>query len=156
MDYEIRRITAGADDVVYSHLSQIDKECVGAEGWSEGSFRSECEKDCGIVLAAYSGGDIVGLLSGYFASGEGDITSVAVSRDHRRKGIADRLLEEFETLLPADTESIFLEVRQSNQPAVSLYEKHGYKRLSVRKRFYSDPTEDAIVMQKRLTDNNTI
>ena len=156
MDYEIRRITAGADNAVYSRLSQIDKECVGAEGWSEGSFRSECEKDCGIVLAAYSGGDIAGLLSGYFASGEGDITSVAVSRDHRRKGIADRLLEEFETLLPADTESIFLEVRQSNQPAVSLYEKHGYKRISVRKRFYSDPTEDAIVMQKRLTDNNTI
>lgn len=152
MDYEIRRITADADDAVYSRLSQLDKECVGAEGWSEGSFRSECEKTCGIVLAAFSGSDIVGLLSGYFASGEGDITSVAVSPAHRRKGIADRLMAEFEALLPEDTESIFLEVRQSNSGAAALYEKHGFKRISVRKRFYTDPTEDAIVMQKCLTD----
>ena len=44
----------------------------------------------------------------------------------------------------------FLEVRQSNTPAISLYEKMGYKAIGTRKRFYEKPVEDAIVMSKIL------
>ena len=56
----------------------------------------------------------------------------------------------FELQIPHDTEEIFLEVRESYTPAIKLYEKCGFERLSVRKNFYSNPTENAIVMRKRM------
>ena len=123
---------------------------MGADGWSEASFRSECAKDNGIVLAAFEDGGLAGLLSGYTAAGEADITSVAVAPAYRRMGIARQLISDFEAMLPEDTESIFLEVRASNSGAIALYKGCGYEQLSVRRRFYSNPEEDALVMTKKL------
>ncbi|MBO4877184.1 MAG: ribosomal protein S18-alanine N-acetyltransferase [Ruminococcus sp.] len=147
---EYRRITAGEPEKIYIALSALDKACVGADGWSEASFRSECGKDNGIVLAAFEDGELAGLLSGYTAVGEADITSVAVAPAYRRMGIARELVERFEAMLPEDTESIFLEVRVSNAGAIALYRKCGFDELSVRSRFYSSPEEDALVMKKEL------
>ena len=62
---EYRRINAGEDNDVYEALSVLDKACVGADGWSAESFRSECAKENGIVLAAFEDGVLAGLLSGY-------------------------------------------------------------------------------------------
>lgn len=148
--YSFRRITSGCAPGIYEELSALDKICVGAEGWSAGSFQSETEKDNGIVIGAYAGERLSGLICGYFAGDEGDITSVAVDPEHRRKGIGRRLIELFLRELPENTESVFLEVRSSNAGAVSLYEKCGFVRLSIRKNFYNDPAEDALVMKKRL------
>lgn len=148
--YSFRRLTSDCEPEIYEELSALDRMCVGAEGWSAGAFRSETEKENGIVIGAYAGGRLSGLICGYFAGDEGDITSVAVDPEHRRKGIAIRLIELFIRELPENTESVFLEVRSSNAGAVSLYEKCGFERLSVRKNFYNDPAEDAIVMVKYL------
>lgn len=137
-------------DDIFEQLSALDKLCVGADGWSADSFRSEAEKDTGHILYITDSGKIIALLSGYHAVGEGDITSVAVHPDYRRKGLAKKLIEKFENSLPEDTESIFLEVRESNCGAIALYEKCGFETLSVRKNFYSQPRENAVVMQKKL------
>lgn len=137
-------------DDIFEQLSALDKLCVGADGWSADSFRSEAEKDTGHILYITDSGKVIALLSGYHAVGEGDITSVAVHPDYRRKGLAKKLIEKFENSLPEDTESIFLEVRESNCGAIALYEKCGFERLSVRKNFYSQPRENAVVMQKKL------
>lgn len=135
---------------LFEKLSALDKFCVGAEGWSAGSFRSEAEKENGIVLYAEDeiSGMIAALLSGYHAVGEGDITSAASAPEYRRIGLATRLIERFEELLPEYAENIFLEVRESNAAAVALYEKCGFTKLSLRKNFYTDPNENAIVMMK--------
>lgn len=137
-------------DDIFEQLSALDKLCVGTDGWSADSFRSEAEKDTGHILYITDSGNVIALLSGYHAVGEGDITSVAVHPDYRRKGLAKKLIEKFENSLPEDTESIFLEVRESNCGAIALYEKCGFERLSVRKNFYSQPRENAVVMQKKL------
>ena len=137
-------------DDIFEQLSALDKLCVGADGWSADSFRSEAEKDTGHILYITDSGKVIALLSGYHAVGEGDITSVAVHPDYRRKGLAKKLIEKFENSLPEDTENIFLEVRESNCGAIALYEKCGFERLSVRKNFYSQPRENAVVMQKKL------
>lgn len=137
-------------DDIFEQLSALDKLCVGADGWSADSFRSEAEKNTGHILYITDSGKVIALLSGYHAVGEGDITSVAVHPDYRRKGLAKKLIEKFENSLPEDTESIFLEVRESNCEAIALYEKCGFERLSVRKNFYSQPRENAVVMQKKL------
>lgn len=147
---EMMRVTAGADIEIFEKLSGLDKKCVGNEGWSAESFISEVRKDNGIVLCFTDGNNIIALLSGYFAEGEGDITSVAVDENFRRMGLANKLITEFIGNLPENTENIFLEVRENNTPAINLYKKCGFEKLSVRKNFYSNPCENAIVMVKNL------
>lgn len=149
---EILRCSAGEDKDIFRQLSELDRLCVGAEGWSEESFRSEAEKENGFVLYILAEDRVAALLSGYCAAGEADITSVAAAPEHRRKGFAKALLKRFEELLPDDTESIFLEVRESNNAAISLYEKCGFEKLALRRNFYVQPRENAVVMQKKLKE----
>jgi ribosomal-protein-alanine N-acetyltransferase len=84
-----------------------------------------------------------------FETAETDI--VAVDENYRRKGLGTKLLTELETQAKArGAERMLLEVRVSNEPAKSLYQKQGYKEVTVRKRYYPDG-EDALIMQKNLT-----
>lgn len=145
---ELIRITSGAGTEIFEKLSALDRKCVSNEGWSADSFRSEVQKDNGIVLCFVDGDNIIALLSGYFAEGEGDITSVAVDENFRRMGLAKKLITEFIKILPENTENIFLEVRENNVPAINLYKKCGFEKLSIRKNFYSNPAENAVVMVK--------
>lgn len=147
-DLTVELLTKNSPDYIFQKLSELDILCVGSDGWSENSFRSEVEKDNGIVLYISSGNRVIALISGYYAVGEGDITSVAVHPDHRRKGLAQKLICEFEKKLPKLTENIFLEVRKSNAAATELYKKCGFEPLSVRKNFYVKPLENAVVMRK--------
>ncbi|MBR3900424.1 MAG: ribosomal protein S18-alanine N-acetyltransferase [Ruminococcus sp.] len=147
---EIIRADKNTQKQIFESLSAIDKLCVGAEGWSAESFESEAAKDNGIVLYTVENGNITGLICGFFAADEAEITSVAVSPEHRRKGIAAALMEEYFRTLPDVVESIFLEVRESNSAAIGLYQKFGFQKISLRKNFYSFPDENAVVMQKLL------
>ncbi len=147
---ELLKVSADSNSQIFDGLSALDKKCVGSDGWSAESFKSEVIKDNGVVLCFLDDTHVIALLSGYFAEGEGDITSVAVEPDFRIKGLAQQLITEFEKILPYNTENIFLEVRESNTPAISLYRKCGFERLSVRKNFYISPRENAIVMVKKL------
>lgn len=149
---ELLKVSADTDRRIFDELSTLDKKCVGCDGWSAESFESEIRKSNGIVLCFLDNTHVIALLSGYFAEGEGDITSVAVEPDFRRKGLAQNLIKEFERILPDNTENIFLEVRESNNSAISLYEKCGFERLSVRKNFYINPRENAVVMIKNYSD----
>ncbi len=80
-----------------------------------------------------------------------DLLRVAVDPDERRHGVGAELLE-FMLKDCADraVENIFLEVRESNFPAISLYKKYGFVEISRRKKYYTSPVEDGIVMQKKL------
>lgn len=147
---EIIRADKNTDEQIFSTLSVLDKLCVGSDGWSAESFKSEAEKDNGVVLYAVENGEISGLICGFHAADEAEITSVAVSPKHRRNGIAGQLMKAYLTALPEITNSIFLEVRESNSPAIGLYKKFGFKKISIRKNFYSFPDENAVVMQKIL------
>lgn len=144
---EIFRADKNSSESLFNRLSALDKQCVGNDGWSAESFKSEAEKDNGIMLYAVENEVVTGLICGYFAADEADITSVAVAPEYRRRGIAARLMEEFLGTLPDITECIFLEVRESNSAAIGLYEKFGFEKLSIRKNFYSFPDENAVVMQ---------
>lgn len=147
-NYNIYRVCGDDSPRIFESLAALEKITVGEEGWSAESFRSEAEKDNGYVLCIFCEDCVAALLTGYYAAGEGDITNVAVAPEHRRKGLAQRLIAEFERLLPDDSENIFLEVRESNTPAIELYKKCGFEKLSIRKNFYANPCENAIVMMK--------
>lgn len=154
----VKRADKNSAHELFERLSALDRLCIGAEGWSSDSFRAEAEKENGIVLYAEddSSFEIAALLSGYYAAGEGDITSVATAPEYRRMGLAERLIRHFAELLPEDAENVFLEVRESNAAAAALYEKCGFTRLSLRKNFYTDPDENALVMMKTLLHGGKI
>ena len=136
----------------FEDMSALDKLCVGAEGWSANSFREQAEASGGIVLAAFVGDRLAGLIAGFTASDTGEILTVSVSPEYRRQGIARKLMEAFLELVPDEVENIALEVRSSNVPAIALYKSFGFEKAGVRNRFYSDPVEDAYVMVCKLQD----
>jgi len=149
IDVKIKRAGENTVQDVFDALAELEKLAIGAgEGWSAESFRSEAGKNNGFVLYIQSGDRTAALLTGYYAAGEGDITNIAVHPDFRRKGLAQALIVEFEKLLPDDAHEIFLEVRESNEPAENLYKKCGFEQISLRKNFYVNPRENAIVMKK--------
>lgn len=147
---EIIRADINTNNQIFESLSALDKLCVGADGWSAESFKSEAARDNGIVLYTVENGDVAGLICGFWAADEAEITSVAVAPEHRRKSIAASLMEGYFSALPEDVKSIFLEVRESNSAAIGLYQKFGFQKISIRKNFYSFPDENAVVMQKLL------
>lgn len=142
------RADKNTPDYIFEELENLEKICI-SDGWSAESFRSEALKDNGIVLYIQENDKkISAFITAYTALGEADITNVAVSPEYRRKGYAFYLISELEKIIPEDTENIFLEVRESNQNAINLYLKSGFEKISLRKRFYSNPVENAVIMKK--------
>jgi [ribosomal protein S18]-alanine N-acetyltransferase len=89
---------------------------------------------------------IRGFLVGRVLEGEWEIENIAIVGQARRRGLGTRLVGEFLDLARAQgAEAVFLEVRESNQAARSLYEKWGFLEGGRRPRYYRDPEEDAIV-----------
>lgn len=150
--FVIMRADSSSSAELFSALEELEKQSF-SDGWSAESFRSETVKENGCVLYICNGAEVAGLLTGYFCVGEGDITNVAVAEKYRRKGLAKRLISEFIRLLPNDTENVFLEVREYNTSAILLYKSCGFEKISVRKNFYSNPRENAIVMSRKVEVN---
>ena len=121
--------------------------CFGSSAWSEDSIRSQLEKTDSSCYTALDGGRIIGYLAFEQIVDEGSIIEIAVHPDRRRRGTAKSLIEAAVSCSSGLGE-IFLEVRKSNYPAVSLYEGLGFDRIAVRKNYYADPEEDAVIMKK--------
>lgn len=151
-DFKVVRADSSSSDEIFQMLSELEAQTI-PDGWSANSFRSEVEKDNGFVLYIRQNDKIIALLSAYTAADEADITNVAVDINMRRLGLARLLLSEFELLLSDEITQIFLEVRTSNEPAINLYKSCGFEQIAVRKRFYSNPVEDAVIMKKKVGDS---
>ncbi len=131
-----------------SQIARIEAECFSLP-WSETSLRQELENENAHFLTALLGGEVVGYIGAIEICGEADITNVAVDTRYRRSGIGEKLLKSAESgAIERKCESITLEVRISNEAAISLYEKSGYEKVGIRKGFYEKPTEDALLMTK--------
>lgn len=115
--------------------------------WSERSFRNELNHEHGIFLVAIANGSVVGYGGIWLVVDEAHVTNVAVSPEHRRQGIGRRLMVELlERAKTAGMTCSTLEVRVSNEPAIKLYEDLGYLRTALRRNYYPDNREDAVVM----------
>ena len=75
-----------------------------------------------------------------------EILAIATIEEYRNKGFAQELLDKIKT------KDIFLEVRESNKKAINFYKKNNFKQISIRKGYYSDPTEDAIIMKMEVNN----
>ncbi len=118
-----------------------------AEPWSADSFSSELKKPNSAVFCAVYDDKICGVACIENQFGDGYLHNISVSPDFRRQGIGERLMNECtEFIKTSGAEKIFLEVRVSNVSAIKMYEKTGFKTVSTRKGFYSNPNEDAYSM----------
>lgn len=133
------------------HIDQIailEKQCFSTP-WSSESLRQELDVDNAVFLVALYDNNVVGYVGMHNNLGEGYITNVAVDEHYRRKSIGQHLISAlFDYAADNNMQFISLEVRVSNNPAISLYEKLGFEKLGIRKRFYSHPTEDALIMTR--------
>lgn len=147
MMQKIKICKVSAEDMaLLKACAELDRLCLPEEIWSLESFRTEAEKSSGYVLAAVDNHqDVVGFLTASCILDTADLTNIAVAPAYRRQGIADMLLNDL--LSRIGKAAVFLEVRQSNQGAITFYEKHQFRQIGIRKNFYQNPDEHAILMQ---------
>jgi ribosomal-protein-alanine N-acetyltransferase len=135
-------------------MMQLDRQSPTAAHWTDEQYRQafQSEGPPRLLLVAESSLDIFGFLVARHLPSEWELENIVVAPTSRRKGLGKRLLD---TLLSAvretNSSAIFLEVRESNAAARTLYEKASFEPTGRRKSYYTDPTEDAVLY--RLTLN---
>lgn len=138
--------TAGRDDI--DVLVNISQKSV-VPPWSAGNFADAIQSNLCKVVVGESDGTVCGYIVCYHAADEGEIPQVAVAESFRRKGIASSMMEMlFDKLRDDGICRLFLEVRERNAVAIKLYERMGFLSVGVRKDFYTNPKEDAVIMMR--------
>lgn len=134
-----------------SHVKQVaelEKICF-SDPWSENSVASELNNPLSVWLVAEENGIVCGYVGSQTVLDETDMMNIAVHPDFRRKGIAAALIAELVRLLKERGSRILrLEVREFNAPAISLYETMGFTQLGLRKNYYRNPKENALILGK--------
>lgn len=136
-------------------IAKLEKACF-SEPWSENAILESFSAGTKFFVALENG-SVLGYVGISCILDEGYINNIAVFPEHRRKGVGKALIKRLFGLARDEKLSfISLEVRESNQSAISLYEKFGFKLEGKRKQFYSNPKEDAYIMTKRFENNEDI
>ena len=131
-------------------VAALEKLCF-ADPWSEKSIASELQNPLALWLVAVEDDVVCGYIGSQSVMGESDMMNVAVNPDFRRKGIGEALVIALSEALKAlGNTGLTLEVRISNAPAISLYEKLGFFQVGLRKNYYRNPREDALILRKML------
>lgn len=129
---------------------ELSKTCFSMP-WSLDSLTKELTNPVAQYQVAEIGNQIIGYGGLWCVMDEGEITNIAVANAYRQRGIGQAILQ---ALLSVAKENnlkvIYLEVRTSNSAAIKLYEKAGFKCVGIRKHYYSQPVEDAVIMSYEL------
>jgi [ribosomal protein S18]-alanine N-acetyltransferase len=115
--------------------------------WSRSMFASEIAKPTSICLGAFEGDDLVGYVVNSRYVDAWHVMNVAVDPDRHRRGVATALLEHlFDLTRDDERRGYTLEVRVSNEGAIRLYERLGFEPRGIRRGYYTDNREDALIM----------
>jgi ribosomal-protein-alanine N-acetyltransferase len=128
--------------------------------WPAGAFEQELSLPQASLWLAFEGpedrpgAEPLAYADFWVVEDEISLLNIAVHPDHRRRGLGSELLRLVERVgAERGGEQVFLEVRASNQAAITLYRSHGYVQVGIRKGYYSGDGEDAIVMRRVLGGN---
>ena len=133
-----------------SAVAELEKLCFSAP-WSERSIASELTNEYSLWLVEERDGVAVAYVGSQSCPPEADVMNVAVAPAFRRQGIGEGLMVALmDTLRDKGMESLTLEVRASNSPAIALYDRLGFTEVGRRPNYYTDPGEDALIMRKEL------
>ncbi|MGB9791461.1 MAG: ribosomal protein S18-alanine N-acetyltransferase [Thermacetogeniaceae bacterium] len=127
------------------------ENCSFPTPWSQQAFLNELKNKFAVYFVAVHEGKLVGYAGMWLFSGEAHVTTIAVHPDFRRRGLGKMLMK---TLIAYATErgadTMVLEVRPSNIPAINLYKSLGFRNIGWRKNYYIETREDALVMMCNL------
>ena len=136
------------------HVPQIallERECF-ADPWSQQSIASELHNPLSLWLVAQEEQTLLGYVGSQTCQDETDMMNIAVSPASRRQGVARALIEALVSALrQRGSKQLTLEVRASNGPARQLYESLGFLQVGLRKNYYRNPKEDALILRKEWT-----
>lgn len=114
--------------------------------WSEAIYRRELMNPQSVGFAAVADGRVVGMIHCNYVLDELTLNTLAVAPEYRRKGLARRLWAAVREMMAGICTVCYLEVRESNLPAQTLYRSLGFAQNGYRPRYYSDPEEAAVLM----------
>lgn len=131
-------------------IAGLEKE-IFPDPWSEKSLAETLKQPQAVIFGVWEDGMLAGYVILYYAMDEGEIARIAVKDSFRRRGAARAMLLKLEEFCrESGVDRLFLDVREGNSPAIALYEGYGFKKDGIRKRFYVNPTEDAILMSYKI------
>ncbi|MBQ3528848.1 MAG: ribosomal protein S18-alanine N-acetyltransferase [Clostridia bacterium] len=151
-NFQKRGIALGLCEEEDCHeLFLCERECFPGDYWSENTFLENMKNPaCRMVcLCDMQVPKIISYSVFYTVGDEADLANIAVLPERRKEGIGGALLDEILGIAFSDGAfRIFLEVRESNEAAIGLYRSRGFAEIGKRKRYYRNPTEDAVLMMK--------
>ena len=122
-----------------------------SDPWSEKSVMETVQQKQSVCFAAEKAGHLLGYLLAYHAADEAEIARIAVQKEARRQGAAGKLMQALEHYCEEHKmEKLLLDVRESNEAARSFYTKNGFVEDGIRQGFYTNPSEDAVLMSRQL------
>lgn len=134
------------DDV--DSVVALEAMAYGEHHWSKESFYNELSNDLAKYFSVFNENDeLIAYCGSWHILEEAHITNIAVSPHYRRMHIGEALLKTvIDECYRNMVKYVTLEVRAGNKPAIALYEKYGFKSLGLRKGYYQDNNEDALIM----------
>lgn len=135
----------GPEDI--SGISKIEERCF-SDPWSQESVRDGLESslDTWLVLKEKEG--VLGYCVFRIIAGEGELLRIAVSPEFQGRGLSKKLMDQMvEYSRKKKAETMFLEVRESNEKARNLYRSYGFSEEGIRKDYYRNPVENAVIMK---------
>ena len=141
----IRKLTI--DDVNYiEQIFNLEKEIFKNSAFNKSYMETLIKGDNSFIYTYITDNKVCGYLMVLDSIDVYEILAIATIEEYRNKGFAQELLDKIKT------KDIFLEVRESNERAINFYKKNDFKQISIRKGYYSDPTEDAIIMKMEVNN----
>ena len=141
----IKKLTINDVDYI-EQIFNLEKDIFKNSAFSKESTENLVKADNSFIYAYLIDEKIYGYLIVLDSIDVYEILAIATVEEYRNKGIAQELLDKIKT------KDIFLEVRESNKKAINFYKKNNFKQISIRKGYYSDPTEDAIIMKMEVNN----
>jgi len=145
----MRIIEVTEDDM--PRIMEIELEALSPP-WTYSGLLSEMNNAKTLFAAAVEEDTILGfIILRHYMTDEGELLQIAVDKMYRRRGVADMLLNaSYEWAKERGMRKMYLEVRESNEAANELYNKHGFRQVGRRKDYYINPVEDSLTMLKEL------
>jgi ribosomal-protein-alanine acetyltransferase len=138
-----------------SAVLSVCRQSPEAAQWSENGFEQAASSGQVMLVGEVgegAGARVCGFLVARIIAGEAELLNMAVDAADRRKGLGSKLLAGAAKEAEAPQASrMYLEVRESNHAAISFYERHGFRKNGQRAGYYQNPTENAVLMEKKLT-----
>ena len=129
-------------------IAELERICFN-DPWSVNSIESELNNPLSLWIVAQEQGKVVGYVGSQSVLGWADMMNLAVAPDYRKQGVGRMLVCELVRRLQENKVScLTLEVRASNEPAISLYQSLGFVEVGRRPGYYHKPKEDALILRK--------